>query len=297
MPHSRAKWGPTAREEWDVRIEIRERRVNLLLRAIGAVIRRVWPGHLCFSILLAGLVGCSTTPGVLVNARSQVFSPVPSGSDEPKVVAIFLNWYQGCVLGECDTPRAELRHLAAACINSGLQRVNSDILVIAGPVELPQDTSALVADPREHGQADSRFDDDLIENLRKEEVRYAVVLDISRIQGVRGWATRVEPVTDGTVAGLIIERIAGTPIHIQAEAILIDLDSRRWLARIRREFKDSETFMAGVGLPSPKLPIPRFRASNSSAGLSACEGVGEALGYVLSGQQGPRPFGERGSRH
>jgi hypothetical protein len=270
-----------------VKTRISERRVKMLPRAIAAVFHRVGAGHLCCSILLAGLVACSTTPGTLVDAQLEVYSPEISEIRDPETVAVFVNWHQGCVFGECDTPRVELHDDAAACIQSGLRRVNPDLRAVAGPAQLRQDTSALLADPRERGQPDSRFDADLVSKLRQDEIRYGLVLDISRTLGTPGRATALEPIPDPKFPSLIVWRRSHRSVHVRAEAILIELESRRWLARIRRDFKDVRGYTAGVVLVNFIYPIPRFfEASHSSAELSACKEIGVALGNLFLGKQG-----------
>jgi len=268
-------------------IRISERRGKRLLGAIAVVICQLRAGHLCGVILAAGLVACSTTPGTLVDARSEVFSPVISKDGDPQTVAVFVNWHQGCVFGECDTPQVELQNQAAACIQSGLRRVNPDVRAIPGPEQLPQDTSALVADPREEGHPDLRFDADLVSKLRKEGIQYAVILDVYRTLGPSAQVTTLKGIYDPKVPSAIVWRQSRRSVRVRAEAILIELDSRRWLARIRRDFRDVRDHTASIVVFYFLYPIPRsFEASRSSAGLSACEKVGEGLGNVFSGQQG-----------
>jgi len=271
-----------------MKIWISERRGKRLLGAIAKAIGQLRAGHLCGVILAAGLVACSTTPGTLVDARSEVFSPVISKNGDPQTVAVFVNWHQGCVFGECDTPEVELQNQAAACIQSGLRRVNPDVRAIPGPGQLPQDTSALVADPREKGHPDLRFDADLVSKLRKEGIQYAVILDVYRTLGTSAQETELELI-DTQVPSAIVRRKSRRSVRVRAEAILIELDSRRWLARIRRDFRDYRDHAASFVLLKFLYPIPRFlefEATRSTAGLSACEKVGEGLGNVLSGQQG-----------
>lgn len=263
-----------------------ERRVKSLARAIAAVFHRAGAGQLCCSILLAGLVACSTTHGTLVDAQLEVFSPEFSKIRDPATVAVFVNWHQGCVFGECDSPRVELHDVAAACIQSGLRRVNPDSRAVAGPEQLRQDSSALVADPRKRGQPDSRFDADLVSRLRQDEIRYGLVLDISRTLGTPNRETTLEPLFDPRTPSLGVWQRGHRPVHVRVEAILIELESRRWLARIRRDFSDVRSYTANVVLVYFIYPVPRFfKASRSSADLSACEEIGVALGNLFSGKQ------------
>ena len=68
--------------------------VKILLRALAIDCSRPRLAHLCCSVLSAGLVACiATTPGILVDAQSEVFSPVIGEDRKPKTVAVFLNWY------------------------------------------------------------------------------------------------------------------------------------------------------------------------------------------------------------
>lgn len=271
-----------------MKTRISERRAKMVPRAIAAVFHRAGAGHLCCSILLAGLVACSTTPGTLVDTQLKVYSPEISENRDPETVAVFVNWHQGCVFGECDTPRVELHDDVAACIQAGLRRVKPDLRAVAGPAQLRQDTSALVADPRERGQPDSRFDADLVSKLRQDEIRYGLILDISRTLGIPGEATGLEPIlSDPGVPSLVVRRRSHRSVHVRAEAILVELESRRWLARIRRDFKDVRGYTAAVVLVNFKYPIPSgFEASRSSAEVSACEEIGVALGNLFLGKQG-----------
>ena len=259
--------------------------MKTLQSMMASVLGRVRLRHVFCSILSVSLAACITTPGELVDSRSKVYSPGIGNDRSHKSVAVFLNWNGSCALGKCDAPPLTLHDRAASCIQSGLQRVNPDLRAIAGPVELRQDTSALVADPREHGQPDSRFDTDLVSKLREKEIRYAVVLDISRVWAPGPQRKHVDVTAHGAEYILLIAvaRSARTPLHARAEAILIDLDSRRWLARIHSDFKDTEIDGAVVILP---VPIPIILDNSSSAALSACEKVGEELGYLLAGKQG-----------
>lgn len=261
------------------------RRLKTLQRMTASVCCRVRLGHFFCAILSVSLAACMTTAGELVEAQSKVYSPVIGNERVNKTVAVFLNWNGSCALGACDAPPLTLHDRAASCIQSGLVRVNPDLRAIAGPVELRQDTSALVADPREHGQPDSRFDTDLVSKLREKEIRYAVVLDISRVWAPGPQRKHVDVTASGAEYILLIAvaRSAKTPLHARAEAILIDLDSRRWLARIHSDFKDTEIDGAVVILP---VPIPIFLDNSSSAALSACEKVGEELAYLLSAKRG-----------
>ena len=145
---------------------ISESRMKTLRSMIASVSCRVRLGHIFFSILSVSLVAC-TTSGKLVDAQSELFSPVIGDDRDYKSVAVFLNWHSGCALGDCDTPRVALHDRAASCVQSGFLRANPDFRAIAGPAELRQDTSTLVADPRKHSQPDSRFDTDLVASLRK----------------------------------------------------------------------------------------------------------------------------------
>ena len=266
---------------------ISERRGRLSLGAIAEVTGHFRLGHLCGVILAAGLAACSATPGRLVDAQSEVFSPVISRPGDAKTVAVFLHWHQGCVLGECDTPRVELHDQAAACIQTGLQRVDPDVRAVPGPEQLPQDTSALVDDPREKGDPDPRFNADLVAKLQNNGIRYALVLDISRTLGAPARATGVMTLKDPRAPSPMLWRRSHSSIRVRAEAILIDLDSRRWLARIRRDFKDSRDNAAAVILVGFVYPVPLFfGASQSSAGLNACNKVGEGLGNLFLGEQG-----------
>ena len=266
---------------------ISERCRKILLGAIADCCGRLRLCHFGCFLLTAGLAACSTTPGLLVNAESEVYAPGIEEPDDPQTVAVFVNWHQGCVFGECDAPHAALDEQAAACIQSGLQRVRRGLRAIPGPVQLRQDTSALVPDPRALGHPDSRFDVDLVARLRKSDVRYAVVLDMSKVLGTPARVTGLEPIADPKAPSLVLWRRSHRSIDVWVEALLIELDSRRWLGRIRRDFRDSRDHTAGVVLVNLVYPIPRFfEASDSSALISACQEVGKGLGYLLSGQRG-----------
>lgn len=226
--------------------------------------------------IFAGCLAGCTTQGVLVQAESSMFARINGPDRGHKTVAVFLNWHDGCAFGICETHRLALHDRAAACIQSGLRHVNPEFRAVPGLVELHQDTSALVADPREHGQPDSRFHPTLVASLLTGGIHYAVVVDVSRAQGVRESERWVE----GAQYVFGFGQQEQSTVHGRAEAILVDIKSQRWLGRVRRVFRGTDIHNFGV-LFVP-IPLPLVSGSSSSAAIDACESAGEALGQLLS---------------
>jgi hypothetical protein len=228
-------------------------------------------------LLLAFLLAGCTTEGVLIQTESRAYAAAddPRGAQQ---VAVFVNWHDGCALGLCEVERLALHQPAAACIESGMRKVDPKFRTVPAPLELEQDTSALIADPRSKGQPDPRFHPQLVSTLRAAGISHAIVVDAARVRGSGSSETRPVGVQYLALGVGTTER---TAVHGWVETMLIDLESQRWLGRARRVFRGTDVGTRGLMLTITLIPLPFAWSNSSSAATDACISAGEAMGQLL----------------
>lgn len=230
----------------------------------------------CLSLCL---VGCAT-PSAKIGAKSENFAAVPQRKDA--TVAVFVNWVDACDAKACRTDRPAEQAAAANCIASGFREAGSQFRAINPEELLRQDTSALVRDPREYGLQDSRLSDELLARLARRGAEFALILDITASIG-ESRATFKAPVADGGV--FIFGKRHDRAVHTRFSGLLVDLSTRRWLARIERIYAGTASMSKGIAMLYI-LPVPYGYSQSPSAERAACEDLAQSVAGLFG--HGPK---------
>lgn len=182
-----------------------------------------------------------------------------------------------------------------ACLNEGLRRSGAAIVASVGGQIDAVAPSALTEDPRANGQPDTRLSRTAVEAARRRAVKYVLLLEATTLRnGNVGGRIRVDPAEYLIVVGL--RQDYSFQERTVLDAVIVDVETQRWVARLRRGEAGAGNESAGVAFVFP-LPIllPIVSAETPGTVRKVCESLGEAIGGVLEGrilgQRSPRSAG------
>lgn len=207
--------------------------------------------------------------------ETQSYAPITA--HEQRRVPVFVSWYEHCDPRRCDTDGHRAQERLLTCINEGMHRTSVPLTAFSSGHITASQPSALTEDPRAKGHPDSRLGHAAREAALRAGVKYAVLIEATTLRDERTGTPQYQ--ADGY--SLLLGIWGGSqPFRVRTlfDAVILDVETQRWVARVRRGYAGNGESSAAYVLFI--VPFAYGETSPKTETL-ACEAVGEAVGKLF----------------